>query len=417
MMRRCCLSKEERWPALYALVFILSYQYLIISKFFRLFADFSEHNWNMFLRNYHMSGFDPITYDVLSDWSLRYNVVRHPLLALAMYPLSLLNHLLEQLTNVNCAQLIMGTLLTVCAFLAFLFFYRILRKVIGISHLSSFLLTVFFFSFAYIWVSTLVADHFGLSLFLLIYLLYRSGIKLKNNERFCIWETILYFVVVAGVTLSNGVIVFLCVWVVNGRQFFQPSFLLKTVVIPSVCLLSFAYLLNLTIDKAPSEKENPISEQMEWVGTKVSWTDILVENYFGESIQLHRQNILGDVLIKRPVVVRYTWPMQYVVEAVIILLFFWGAWQGRRERFLWLLMGILAFNILLHVVIGFGIEEVYIMAAHWLFVIPLSIAWLFTTRRRWLYLSLLMLIGVITAYLLIYHGYWLHYYLTWPLVK
>ena len=417
MMRRCCLSKEERWPALYALVFILSYQYLIISKFFCLFADFSEHNWNVFIRNYHMSGFDPITYDVLSDWSLRYNVVRHPLLALAMYPLSLLNNLLEQLTTVNCAQLIMGVLLTVCAFLAFLYFYRILRKVIGINHLSSFLLTVFFFSFAYIWVSTLVADHFGLSLFLLIYLLYQSGIKLRNHERFGIWETILYFVAVAGVTLSNGVIVFLCVWVVNGRPFFQPSFLFKAVVIPSVCLFAFAFLLNLTTDKAPSEKENPISEQMEWVGTKVSRTDILVENFFGESIQLHRQNILGDVLIKRPVVVRYTWPIQYVVEAVIILLFLWGAWQGRRERFLWLLMGILAFNVILHIVIGFGIEEVYIMAAHWLFVIPLSIAWLLTTRRRWLYLSLLVLIGAITAYLLIYHGYWLHYYLTWPLAK
>lgn len=417
MMKDLCVTREERWPAVYALAWIVVYQYLMISKFFCLFADFSEHNWNVFLRNYHMSGFDPITYDVLSDWSLHYDVVRHPLLAFFMYPLSLLNTFLEQITTVNCAQLIMGVLLTFCTFYAFIFLHRILRQVIGVSRLAAFLLTAFFFCFGCIWVTTLVADHFCLSMFLIIFLLYRTGMKLRKGESFSVWETVVSFVIVAGVTLSNGIVVFLCVWIVNGKRFFKWSYLLKGVVIPSVCMLLFAFLVNLSTDKVPSEKDNPIGEQMEWVGTEVSRWDILVENFFGESIQLHRDHLMGDILMKRPVVVRYTWPVQYAVEAVIVLLFLWGAWKGRKERFLWLLMGILVFNLTLHIFLGFAIDEVYIMAAHWLFVVPLTMAWLFKEKHRYVYLSLLILVSTMTVYLLLYHGYWLYRYLTWPLAK
>lgn len=411
------IHREERWLAVYALTFILSFQYLIISKFFCLFADYSEQNWNTFMRNYHMSGFDPITYSVLSEWHQGYDVVRHPLLAFLMYPLSLLNGLLEQFTTVNCAQLIMGALLVFCAFYTFLFMHRILREVIGVDRLAAFLLTVFFFSCGYIWLTVLVADHFCLSLYLIIYIIYRSGVKLRRGECFSIWDTICSFVVVAGVTLSNGAIVFLCVLFVNGRRFFKKGYLLKAVLIPSFCMLAIAFLMNYTIEKVPSEKENPIGEQMEWVGTDVSRLDILVENFFGESIQLHREHLLGDILMKRPVIVRYTWPVQYAVETIIFLLFLLGAWQGRSERFLWLLMSILAFNLVLHILLGFAIDEVYIMAAHWLFVVPLTMGWLFKEKHRWVHLPLVILIATITVYLLLYHGYWLHRYLTWPLTK
>ena len=411
------IHREERWPAVYALTFILSFQYLIISKFFCLFADYSEQNWNTFMRNYHMSGFDPITYSVLSEWHQGYDVVRHPLLAFMMYPLSLLNGLLEQFTTVNCAQLIMGVLLVFCAFYTFLFMYRILQEVIGVDRLAAFLLTVFFFSCGYIWLTVLVADHFCLSLYLIIYIIYRSGVKMRRGECFSIWETICSFVVVAGVTLSNGAIVFLCVLFVNGRRFFKKGYLMKAVLIPSFCMLAIAFLMNYTTEKVPSEKENPIGEQMEWVGTDVSRLDILVENFFGESIQLHREHLLGDILMKRPVIVRYTWPVQYAVETIIFLLFLLGAWQGRSERFLWLLMSILAFNLVLHILLGFAIDEVYIMAAHWLFVVPLTMGWLFKEKHRWVHLTLVILIATITVYLLLYHGYWLHRYLTWPLTK
>ena len=147
---------------------------------------------------------------------------------------------------------------------------------------------------------------------------------------------------------------------------------------------------------------------------QVSRLDVVVENFLGESLQLHRRHVLGDVLRDRPVIVRYTWPWQYVAEGVLAMLFLWGCWAWRRERFGRLLMGILAYNVLLHVVLGFALDEVHIMAAHWAFVIPLSIGWLLRGRAR---LAVVLVVAVLTVYLWVYHGVLLWRYLTWPLQR
>ena len=101
-----------------------------------------------------------------------------------------------------------------------------------------------------------------------------------------------------------------------------------------------------------------------------------MENLFGESILLHRDHLLEDVNVNRPVLVRYRHAWQYGVVAVVVLLLLAGIWCGRRELFLWLCLSWFAFDMVLHLVLGFGIIEVYIMAAHWAFVIPVAAGYL-----------------------------------------
>lgn len=430
------IRQEERWPALVALVLIAALQYLIISKFFGLFAVDSAESWRIFMRNFHMSGFDPITYNVLTDWGLHYDVLRHPLLPFFFYPFYLLNRLLLSLTGTNCAQLIVGLLLTFCAVYTLVFLYRIQREVIGIRRSWALLLTAFFFGFAYIVVAMIVPDHFCFSLFLLMATLYLAGRKIRRHEKMTTRETILLFMLTAGVTLSNGAVVLLAAIFVNGRDFFRPRYLLLAAIAPCLLLFSFAMALKMGTSLKPSEVSNPVQEQLRWADQRPQRTSIIVENLFGESIQLHRQHILGDVLTGRPLIVRYTWKAQYLVEALIILLFAAGIACGRRDRYLWLLMAVFLFNMALHIGLAFAIDEVYIMAAHWIFVIPLSIAYLLRAIEqkenslpaypyhpaqeislaslRYAVLSALL---IITAYLWMYHGYLLYHYLTWPIAK
>ena len=44
-----------------------------------------------------------------------------------------------------------------------------------------------------------------------------------------------------------------------------------------------------------------------------------------------------------------------------------------------MLMACVAFDMLLHLGLGFGLNEVYIMTAHWAFIIPFAMAYLFKT--------------------------------------
>jgi hypothetical protein len=417
------IRRDERIPALVALLVILVFNYLIISKFYCLFADYYRpETWRTFMRNFHMSGFDPITYDVVSTWRLGYNIIRHPLLPFFMLPLWALNQLLWWLTGVNCVQFVVGALLVFCSFWSFIFLHRILREVVGVRLAVANVLAAMFFGFAYVLVAIIVPDHFCLSLFLLLLTLYRAGIHLKGGSRFGLGEAVVLFFFTSGVTLSNGLLVLWAVFVVNGRQFFSRRFFVSLLLL-SLLMLGFGVALDAMVSD-PGDKQ-----VAEWVDARPPLWGTIVENFFGESIQLHRKHILGDVLVTRPVIVAYTWRAQYVVEAVLVALFACGVWCGRRSRFLWLSVGCMGYSVLLHLVVGFAASEVYIMACHWIYVIPIACAFLFTsfhsheTRSSSLVAhpftgwALFVVFLAITAYLWIYHSVLLHRYLTWPLIK
>ena len=77
----------------------------------------------------------------------------------------------------------------------------------------------------------------------------------------------------------------------------------------------------------------------------------------------------------RPVLVRYKYWWNYAFEALIVILFAAGVWCGRKERLMWMVMSMFLFDMLLHVGLNFASADVYIMTAHWAFVIPIAVAY------------------------------------------
>ena len=408
MRRIFHIRHDERWIALIAFFVIGFFQYLIISKFFCLFANYSEANWTIFINNFHMSGYDPITYSVVTDWNIGYNILRHPLLPYMMLPFYLLNQLLWWITGANCVQLIVGFILFFCSFYSFIFLYRILHNIIGSKHVDSIILTLLFFGFGHVLVAIIVPDHFCLSLFLILLTVYLSGEKVKEQQTFTNKEIIILFTVTAGITLSNGVITGLAVLWVNGKQVFNKK-LITSIVLMSVIMISSALIVN-TFAESPSDQQ-----VNNWVDTTMPRKETLIENFFGESIQLHRKHVLGDVLTRRPVFVRYSWTSQYAIEALIVLLMVIGIYVGRRREVLQIACACFVYAFLLHIVLGFAINEVYIMSAHWIFIFPIAIAALHSAAGHKTRMLLRIITASLVVYLWLYHGVLLYNYLTWPL--
>ena len=95
-----------------------------------------------------------------------------------------------------------------------------------------------------------------------------------------------------------------------------------------------------------------------------------------------------------------------------MMLFIVGIWCGRRSRFLWLCLSCFGFDMFIHLVLGFGINEIFIMAPHWLFVLPIATAYLFReVSTHWLRIPVTLL----TLYLFIYNGYLLTCFLLTPI--
>ena len=500
------LRRHERPVFLFALLLAIVLQAIIICRYNDIFTNPGPKYWAVFLHNFSVSGYDPITYSVVTDWTAKYNVYRHPLLAFFMAPLYWLNLGLTALTGVNCVQYVVAFFWILATAYAFLFFYRIVLNILngssdGSNTLSTapqalsqplrnstlncatgalstapqaqaMLLSALLFSFGHVLLAGMAPDHFILSMMMLLLLLLVSLEKLQQQRPFTIAEALIFFIIIAGITLSNGVKVFICVLLVNWlilspkRKKFSSNdvetqtarvstpllngrgrgvglvflfLLFASALLWGIARAEYHYLVlpqekiahakkaadkkrkqeaaarrkaeaektfQMLIDQAqatgdtslfaqathrldsvrtakPKVRRNPYGkpiakgEFMRWTDITTSRSSSAVENLFGEGIQLHRDYALGDVLRHRPVIVNYRSPVQYIIEAFILLLFLAGVWFGRRSRFLWIALACAAFDMLLHLGLGFGLNEVYIMSAHWIFILPLAMTFLF----------------------------------------
>ncbi len=438
------IRKEEWIQSIPLLLIFVVLNILCITKYIKCFSN-SVSYFFANIANFHISGFDTLTYSLMTSWGTLYNVYRHPLLAFFMYPFYLLNQGLMWLIGFNCAQFIVAIILIFCALYSFLFILRIFSDVVKLNKFDSLLLSYMFFSFAYIMVALIVPDHFAISLFLLLFVLYYSGLKMMNKEQMTKRETILLFIATAGVSLNNGAKIFFSNLFVNKSNFFRPLNLILAVILPCILIWEFAELEykycaypaakakkqllahNDSIQKQKKKgktyriikKHNRDVIKPMAKGSFMKWTDVstprgesIVENLFGESIQLHKDYLLGDSLIHRPTIVHYNWWICYIVESIIVILFVIGVWCGRHSRFLWLCISFFAMDMIIHLGLGFGLNEVYIMASHWLYVVPIAIAYLYKILRKRNLIIMRTLVISITLYLLFYNIYLLVGYLT-----
>lgn len=475
------IKKEERWLALGIFLALAILNGVVIARYAGTFTLVTDDYYKNFIRHFCVSGFDPLTYWVLSDWNAAYNVYRHPLLAFYMYIPYLINMGLMKLTGYNCALFIAVIIQMFCGFYATLFLQRIFREVLELDKAASSILTLLFFSFGYVMVTCIVPDHFVISMLLLILALYVSGRRIKHNHPLKIWQTVVYFVLTAGTSLNNGLKIFFSALFVNRKRFFRPKYLLLAVILPAALLWGFcrweyrtfvwpvemarkemkakkaaekkarqehmAQLKHIkdsltkdsiqrglkiitpeeiaqkakndSIQKAKQLARNearkkrgpkqgaPImkGEFMNWTDATSSRTLSIVENLMGESIQLHQDYVLQDELRHRPMFVNYRYVFNYIVEALIIILFLAGIWAGRKSRYLWLVMSYFGLDMLLHIGLGFGLNEVYIMSGHWIYALPIAIGFLLKETRHQRYsLCLKSLLLTIGLFLLIYNG-------------
>ena len=208
-----------------------------------------------------------------------------------------------------------------------------------------------------------------------------------------------------------------------------------------------AYVAQMTPDerrkyeKKKAQREEVLRRQAAKSGTPMEdhgflkWTDISTsrwqsayENLFGESLQFHQDHFMEDTLVHRPVFVPYRWGLSYIIEGLILLLFAVGIWYGRKSRFLWLCLSCFAFDMFIHLILGFGINEVFIMAPHFMFVLPIATAFILKnhgdrSRESANFLAdhgpvpviLRLTLFLVTLYLFIYNGYLLTDFLLSPI--
>ena len=439
------VKKEERWLAFTMLAVFVTFNAMVIASHYHLYTmDAHGGFWSIFTKNFRMSGYDCWSWITVSGGRIHFVTSRHPLYLTFLYPLYLLNDWLIQNVGYNFAVYFMAVIIVFSAFYAVLFMYRVFREVLELRRKDARLLTLLLFSFGHVLIPTMVPDHFVISLMLLSLTLYITGKKMKKGQLLTAWQSLVLTFFTAGMATSNGVKTLLAGLFTNGKKVFTCKFISIGVVLPLFLLLGIQqsqyYLLEVpqqavvshieseTLKKNPQKVLEHKKQRDEWQRTHlgqpvgdgvitklmdVSTPRIptIVENFFGESIQLHQRSLLKDVSWERPIFVEYNWSVNYIIEAFVVLLFIVGIVFSYKQRFFKMLLAWFACDLTLHLILGFAVTEVYIMTSGWAFIIPISYGYLLKRlSMKWLKLMRVALI-MLTIYLWIYNAGQTFYYL------
>ena len=439
------VKKEERWLAFTMLAVFVTFNAMVIASHYHVYTMEAHGGfWSVFTKNFRMSGYDCWSWITISGGRIHFVTSRHPLYLTFLYPLYLLNDWLIQNVGYNFAVYFMAVIIVFSAFYAVLFMYRVFREVLELRRKDARLLTLLLFSFGHVLIPTMVPDHFVISLMLLSLTLYITGKKMKKGQLLTAWQSLVLTFFTAGMATSNGVKTLLAGLFTNGKKVFTCKFISIGVVLPLLLLLGIQqsqyYLLEVpqqavvrhieseTLKKNPQKVLEHKKQRDEWQRTHlgqpvgdgvitklmdVSTPRIptIVENFFGESIQLHQRSLLKDVSWERPIFVEYNWSVNYIIEAFIVLLFVVGIVFSYKQRFFKMLLAWFACDLTLHLILGFAVTEVYIMTSGWAFIIPISYGYLLKRlSMKWLKLMRVALI-MLTIYLWIYNAGQTVYYL------
>lgn len=428
------IRKGERMLSIVSTIVFAALNFLLIHNHWDEFTRANKGHigaWSLFNNNLHFSGYDPYAYMTLTQYTTYYELERHPLLTALLYPFAALNHWIMKTFDFNACMIIMGVLVVIASVYSAIFMYRTLKEVMGLKKNDCLWLTAFFFSFASIMTSAMSPDHFIFSLFMLTLSVYVFGKCIKKKKMIAWWKAAILYFFTTGITLTNGAKTLLGILFTDGRSTFRWKNVLLAFILPSALLLAAYgtqyYELKLprmeasTQIQAKKEAKDPaliaqdsinkiknqaitgkrVSEApfLKWIDVDSSRPNGIVEALFGESFQLHTDYLLGDIYLGRPAKVHYHHFINYLVNGIIVLLFVGGIIVGRRERIIQMLLSWFIIDILIHVILGFGLNEAYINGTHWMFFIPIAISCLYSRLDGKRLATLQYIVGALTVFL------------------
>ena len=195
--------KENILVAVVGLIIFATLNAIMLQYHYNLWTNPKVGFWSAFWNRFEISGFDSYTYIIVSQWRPLYTLSRHPLLALMFWPLSELNGWLTAYYHTNFAIFLVAAVWILASMCSWMILYRIFRRLIVLTAWKSLLLTLYFFSFSHVMLTTFVPDHMTLTLPLLLLSLYLAGSAVKKGKLIPLWQTLLLAFVATGVTTTN----------------------------------------------------------------------------------------------------------------------------------------------------------------------------------------------------------------------
>lgn len=379
-------------------VFIFSFLYFLSFALLFLFIAL-PHNPQVGMMGYDTGGYIEyppmmLNFENIFHWNLR-----HPILALFYLPAILFDSILSPFDiNIRWILFILNTDIYMAFSVTLL--YRLLQ-ILNVDTFISIMSVLLFCSFAYVILFSIQVESFVVSMFFLLLML-NVYICNKNNK---ITDNIL-FLGLAGATSTNGLKLFIsyAFQAKSLKEYFSRC--MTSVILFAILILPSLYnLFERIFIMHQSVKYVLLGDSLNYRGSDFSKLYLFFTNFLSEPLLFH--NINGIIYSKESILLSsYESFVPYFIICTIFLFFVTSIIWFRKERIAKIFFATFFFDIFMHFIVGYGIEEGQLFCAHWFFYIPIFIALLCNKLKQLKkHKIILSIMSLLIAYMFIYNIY------------
>lgn len=379
-------------------VFIFSFLYFLSFALLFLFIAL-PHNPQVGMMGYDTGGYIEyppmmLNFENIFHWNLR-----HPILALYYLPAVIFDYILN-LFDINIRWILFILNSDIYMALTITLLYRLLEN-LNIDKFISAISVIMFCSFAYVILFSIQVESFVVSMFFLLLMLN----VFIDNKKNVVADNIV-FMGLAGATSTNGLKLFMS-FAFQAKSLKEYICRCLTSVI-LFCILILPNLYNLyerIFVMHQSIKYVLLGDSLNYRGSDLSKLYLLLTNFLSEPLLFH--NVNGVIYSKESILLpSYENVFPFFIVCAILLLFIISIIWCRKEKIAKLFFATFFFDIIMHFVIGYGIEEGQLFCAHWFFYIPIFIALLCNKLKQIKkHKIVLFTISLIITYMFIYNTF------------
>ncbi|MDN5481282.1 MAG: DUF6080 domain-containing protein, partial [Chryseobacterium sp.] len=260
--------------------------------------------------------------------------------------------------------------------------FKYLKNIIGLPLQFSVLMILFFGLFSTSIILSFTPENFTYTLLLLSIYNYYAAVKLKKEEKIPGSALTLAGITIGGLTITNLVKVFIPVlfekdlfrnWKKFGNVVFRVLLTTASFVFLYLLRIDFKYENILSKTNQQYEKFSNVESIPDW--------DMMLSYFFGGSVLFpsfmttDKHNMKGFDF-KGLLMETYSSPFCYAFITVLLALVLWSYYKNFKNKLVQILAVSFLVDIVIHCIMRFGLNTLYIYGGHFVFVYPLLLGWL-----------------------------------------
>lgn len=341
-------------------------------------------------KGFTLLGYDTYEYTIgefLIPYKVLFFKLRHPLMAFWLFPVSIIAYLPEWLLGIASVLPVFTVAANLAMALSTSLVWRICRLINPSSFYGNLICTGVYFSFAQIIILSFAVESFPFSsLALLSYISY-TWLSPKKTD---IYSDNLFFAIISGITITNGLkfVLTQLLWKEKSLGFvkrtFKSSFLFLflTSIAVLVAVARWVFLIRPVFPEV-SLISLLLGDSMNYVMyyDSFQWLKTVGYNFFVSPILLCVDAInfegfdFSEMVLENLSI--WTIPLSLFYGSLLLSL-----WINRKKQLVHVFLCFLVVDVLIHLILGYGLNEGHIFSGHWLFMFPILLAMLSNLFRN-----------------------------------